>query len=202
MDLEEIEDNYRKEIQKADDEFLQGMKDKRPFKEIEEEYKNKLKMSKMNYSNLVKEAIKNNKLSKSNFKKSSKKEKIKPFKVESGRFDIGFIKKISLKLDFFIFKCKFKVRNVLREKTPYIISYNYIKSKIILNKRLSESKEFVNDTLNYIKTEFLRSLSGIKEGIKNISKKLSNFLQSILNKFTKKKIDEKSEGKKDFGKKK
>ncbi len=186
MELEEIESNYKKELENAERELLEGAKNNTGVAELEKAYREKSRTAREKYYKLISKEINSRK--KISSKKVLKKEDVvKKFEVDSRSFDIGFFKRTQLKLGLFLFKLKFKTRNSLKEKTPRSFSYNYLKFKMKTKRGLGTVKNLFLNLTESTKD----SLVGAFQGMKDVAKKIYDFLvglpEKVIAKFSKKK---------------
>lgn len=196
MDFETIEEDYRKELEKIDSDFVKGIENKQDIKSLEETYRLKSAQSREKYYVLMKKYIEEQKkASLIKKKKEVKKEKLSELNVVHQNFDIGFRARTKLNWALKYFKFKFKLRNSVRRSTPYFFSYHYTKFRIRIkwmNRRISE---YISDSISDFKTKITSIWEKTKEFFTKTYKKLADFPSKIISfikkVFSKKKKDEK-----------
>ncbi len=166
MDLEEIETIYKKDIDKAEKEFLEGIKNSKDMGKIEKRYKETLNVSREKYYNLVSSFIK--KQSKENRKKENKKDSTERFKLDESSLEISRYGKFKAKFGLFIFKLKFNLRNFKRRNVPHFLSILNIKIKFKLRKIYDK----INNLISLITEKLRNTLDNLRESIKEFIKKL------------------------------
>src|SRR3989344_902412 len=92
MDLEEIDYIYKAEIEKADKEFLEGIKNKVNVKQLELKHKEKLAKAKEKYEKQFIKILKDNKGKKS-ARKVAKSKKSSKFKVDDKRIGLSLVQR-------------------------------------------------------------------------------------------------------------
>ncbi len=190
MDLEEIENAYKKEIEEAEKEFLAGIKNKKDISEVERDYRNKLKISREKYYRSVSEILKKMPDLKSHKKQDKKEEKIKPLNIRPGNFELSIFHKIRFKIIPVLFRLKLRIKRMIREKTPYRISYNYIKIKIRAKKaflKTKNSSEQLKEKLRALEQRGINSVKNLAKNIKNKTKKIIGRIISGIQKIKSKK---------------
>lgn len=196
MELEEIESNYKKELEDAEKELLEGAKNNVRIADLEKAYREKSRIAREKYYKLISKEISASK--KTSSKKVLKKEDtVKKFDVDSRSFDIGFFKRMQLRLGLFLFKLRFKTRNSLREKTPRSFSYNYLKFKIKTKRGLGKVKGLFLNLIVSTKDSLVEAFQGMKEVAKKIYEFIAGLPGKVIAKFSKKKEEVKKEEKKE-----
>jgi len=187
MDLEKIEEDYKKGLDVAEKEFKSGLKNKGNTKELEKRYQNKLNSLRKHYYNSINSNLKKQGIYKKKKKSATKKEKFKTFKVHPGKFELSIFQKLKFKIHLLKFKVGFWIRNFLRNKTPEFISFNYLKIKIKSKKLFSKLSDLTADSIEKTKDLSQKTFEKSKSLIKIAYKKTMEFPSKIIEKFSKKK---------------
>ena len=169
MDPEEIEEFYQKEVEKADNFYLNSIRDsekKLTKKQIKEKYDNMLKTAIENYRKQYDEYFKSPKKISGNEKQEKKQEKEKQFKVEKLNLELNFKEKFKLKYNLFKFRKTIAIKNLIRKIMPIFLSKQILKTKIAISEIIGSIKRFFRG----VKKHILKIISKISEKIKNISK--------------------------------
>jgi hypothetical protein len=153
MNLEEIEDNYRKELENSEKEFLENANRGMVFKEAELKYKRATILARANYSRQLASFLRNNKASPKT--KKSKKEKSAHFEIDTSSYRLGLFARVKNRADFLAFKIGFHTRNLFRKITPNSILYVYYRIKIKVkrfSRKISMRMQDIDDKINEIKS--------------------------------------------------
>lgn len=160
MDLNEIEDEYRKNLDVAEKKFIEDIKLGLDIKKVEEDYRSFTEKARETYNSKLSYFLKNNKENLQS-KKISKKEQDKVFKVNTDSYDLNFFERINRKISLFFFKIGFHLRNSFKKNTPSSVLYTYyilkIKSSRMIELILIPIKsaiEFISDLVFRIKSKF------------------------------------------------
>lgn len=204
--LADIENIYKKEVEKLDKEFInniKGQNDKKKILKLENDYKEDLLKIKARYEKSYNNFLKKHK---SNLFESEKEKKEK----KKGKKKKFIIEKISLKLTRwerfkiswagFKFRFKIKFKNFKRKITPLFITRFLIRFKFKRKRFYYVVKQTIIKTFEKLKESTISLLKKLKKlSIKTynyiikISKKVLMWIKKILSKFSKKK-DEKKGG--------
>ena len=198
MDLEEIETIYKKDLEKAEKEFLEGIKNSKDVNKIEEKYKKALESSRERYYNSIHFFIKEQ--NKEKKKKVDKKEKIERFKLDKRSLEISSYEKFKNKLSLFFFKIRFNLRNFRRRNIPYFLSIFNIKIKLKISKVSNKINNLILSITEGIKNAFENSRESTKEFTKKLIEKSKDLPEKTLSLFKRKntkKLEGKNEGEKE-----
>ncbi|MFH1290669.1 MAG: hypothetical protein ABIH92_04645 [Nanoarchaeota archaeon] len=196
MNLEEIEETYKKELEKIEKEFLQGIKDKKDTGEVEKDYLKKIKVVRERYYKEVTVFLEKQKKALKNIKKKKvKKEKVGRFKVEPGDFELSWWQKKKFSWGLRWFKVGFKTHNFRRDHTPNFVSYNWIIFRITMKKIFTKVRNAVAGFFEMLFTAIAGGYVSSKNLLKKVSKKVVELPGRIIGRLMKKKGgEEKKEG--------
>ena len=186
MDLEEIEDSYKRNCDLADNKFIEGINEKRNFNELEKEYKDKLNNARIKYNGQISIYLRKYGVATKKIVKNGTKEKQKRFVVKSGNYELSYFQKARFKFSLIFFKIRFKLRNSIKGNIPNVILYNYLKIKVKVKKLKLRIKNFAVKIYDSI----IQLLQTLLEYVKNLIKKLENVKNlpnKIIGHFIKKK---------------
>ncbi len=203
MDLEEIEAIYKKDLDKAEKEFLEGIKNSKDMTKIEEKYKEVLNASREKYSDSVNYFIK--KQNKEKKKKEPKKGRAERFKLDESSLEISRYGKFKTKFGLFIFKLKFNLRNFRKRNTPHFLSILNIKTKFKFRKIFDKINNLISLITEKIRNTFENLRESVKEFVKKLMEKSKDLPEKALSLFKRKKSKKtgaKHEGEKDEEEKK
>jgi hypothetical protein len=208
MDLEKIEEIYRKDLETSEQEFSDGVKKNLDLKVIEADYIKKVELARKKYYSSMAEFIKQEKILISKKKKKKKtEEKLEELNVKPGKFELSFWERLKLNWSHGSFKFKFQIRNFRRSHTPYFLSYGYLKAKIKTKRILFVLNEFLASLSDAFKNNFILVFNKIKESSITVYKTLGTlpgkiFLLFKKIKHSKKKKEESTEEKENVQEKK
>ena len=179
--MDEIEEDYSRQIKKLEEEFLENLKQGKDFEKTKQEFERKLKKAKQEFE---KREEKKAKKPEKEEKKSQDKKKETENKEEPQRN----IKKINLKDNFLkekyykqelnLYKLKRKLKELEENKSAIKIRFLYIKIKI----RFFYLWKNISRVLIQINEGFSKNKQQIFEKIKETSLKLKNFIKNIIKK--------------------
>lgn len=173
MEIEEIEELYTAESEKAKKEFLDGLDKKKDTKSLELNYKEHLKQAREKYFKLILECSKNNKkkLDKISFAKINKKEKrgkVNVFRANTQGTDISSFERERLKSELYLFRFKLKIKKLFdRIYYPHLSLFVIRTNKSIKN-LIAKLKKLTKEIFSGMKESFLKGI----ESINNITKKI------------------------------
>lgn len=199
MDLEEIEEAYRKQLEDAEKIFLKAVADKKGVKEAEKTYKAKVKAARDKYYSSINAHLEKEKKSYGKKNKKTKREDTKPFKVEPGNFELSWWQRQRLSWGLYFFKKRFATRNKMRKNTPKFVSYQYYKWKLFFKKFYLAVADAISRTLSELAAMFKSLYEWSGDLTKKVLKYLGGVpgkLMALLNKIRgkKAKAGEKKEG--------
>lgn len=180
MDLEEIEEVYRRELEEIEKEFLKAIADKKNAKGAENTYKSKIKAARDRYYKLINDNLEKEK--KNYGRKGRKKEgfDVKPFKVEPGNFELSWWQKKKLEWNLWFFKKHFHTRNKVREKTPKFVSYHYYKWRLLLKRFYGNVREGLSRAYSGLVSMLQHNYGRLKDLVKKILKYLSGVPEKVV----------------------
>lgn len=186
MDLDEIEEVYRKECEDAENDFLKSVANKKDSSSAEKTYTGRIKSAREKYERLVRSYLENEK--KNRGKKGQKPvlERNEQFKVIPGEFELSHWEKRKLKWHLFFFKTHFNLRNELRQKTPGFLSYYFYLWKLLFKRFFGAIRDFFAQMISEIVSSLQHTLEALGELSKKIFKYLSELPGKILSLFKKK----------------
>jgi hypothetical protein len=188
-DIEDIENFYEREIEKADKEFLSGLKQKKDNKDKEKRYKESLKNIQEQYKkkyerylSAQKEGLSKNK--KHPGPKEGKKEKLKTKSIDFKKLDKE--EKKRLNKEIFKFKTRLKMHKFYRKATPKFLIITYLKIKFKIRNCSHELSLFASDMNSKVKEGMIISGSKVKGISKGASSWINNITYSVRKKFKRK----------------
>lgn len=179
MDLDEIEEKYQKELEKAENDFLKEVAGSKDSSAAEKKYTERVKAAQSSYSNAVNSVLAKQKGSLGKVEKKKTLEKNEQFKVVPGNFELTRWEKQKIKWGLFFFKTHFKVRNDLRKKTPNFVSYQYYYWRILIRRFTGA----VRDEIHHIVSEITLAMQHNYETLSEFMKKAFKFLWELPGKF-------------------
>jgi hypothetical protein len=208
MDLDKIEDTYRKDLEKTEQEFSKEVKNNLDIKQIEENYRKRVELARKKYYASMAGLIGQEKvLASKKKKKKTAEEKLEELNIRPGDYGPTFFEKMKLNWSLRVFKLKFKWRNFHRTHTPLFVSYNFLKIKIMAKKISSLIKEFFSNVYGSVRNSIVLAVSKTKEFFGAVYKKMIELPGKVLSllkklKPAKKKKENPAEKKEDSGEKK
>lgn len=194
MDVEKIEEDYRKERERIDKEFLTSLSKGGDSTALEEQYRKQSLQARELYYAAMNKIIDTQKKSVHQKKpKKTKQEKQKFLDTSHHNFDIGFKQRLKLRWSLRYFTFTFTVRNYIRDTMPSFLRYFLTKQKI----RFRHMVRSIKDTREDISQGIRNYLSSVWDKTKELSgkvyKKLVELPPKIIE-FLKKKFHKKKEG--------
>jgi hypothetical protein len=188
-DIEEIENFYEREIEKADKEFLNSIRDNKDLKNKEAAYKESLDRIHEQYQKKYDRYLK---IQKENLKNKprakAKKEKKETLNIT--RLDFRKIEKKEnkrLKKELFWFNLKMKIKKIRSSIMPKSLIVARLKAKLSL-KSLRHELSYIAESRKYkIMEKASNSFEKTKDIWKTIASKISKFTYSIRAKLKRKK---------------
>lgn len=158
MEINEIEDLYKKNLDLAENKFIADVKAGLDITKVDSEYKKSTERARKTYNSQLGEYLRTHKDSEK--KKKSAKDDKKVYKVDTSSYDLSFSQKMRIGFTMFFFKLNFKIKNALSKKTPSSVLYIYYRLKIkviriidIISVPLMAIKNTIADMLFKIKTK-------------------------------------------------
>jgi len=201
MDLSDIEANYERDLGFAKDEFLKDLNDKISLNDAEKQYREKLKSAKEQYYSSISRNLKKQKISvKTPNEFFGKKQKIKPFNVKEGGYNLTFLQRLKVRFHLKFFHLSFKFRNFRRKHTPDFISYPYIKFKMDTKRAFVSIKDSLEKFIGSGEELFKSQAGLLKNFLANTYKKAREYIKKVWQKLMEK-VGRKSKGEKGGGNK-
>jgi hypothetical protein len=160
MDLNEIEDEYKRSLDLAEKKFIDDIKLGLNIKKIEEDYRKSTEKARATYNLKLADFLKSDK---SNLipRKSVKNEENTVFKANTESYDLNFYERLKRKTSLLIFKAGFHLRNSFKKNLPSPVLYQYYILKIkffrlieIISIPIKSSIDFIFDLGYRIKSKF------------------------------------------------
>jgi hypothetical protein len=197
--MEEIEEFYKREVEKAEIEFLDALKTgKVSREELEKKYKERLALAKKRYEELNLKFINEQKKIKPKKPKKTK-EKAERFIVKHLNLKLTRRERLKLRYDFAVFRLKIITRDFFQGVVPTSLALWYIKKK--RNARQNSGKfsnyiravysefiEAVYDFFKYIGSIALKIYSNTKSFAVGLKGRVSEAIKNIREK--RKKLEE------------
>jgi hypothetical protein len=176
--MEEIEEFYKEEIEKADSEYLKKLENKLERKQAEEDYREKLKKIREQYSKKYKGYFleERKKIRKKELKKS--KDNFKRLKVEKFDFSFNFTERLRIKKAIETFRLKRKLRKFFYKITPEKLIYVSIKFRKKQKRFFDWVRKVSEKTFERLKEKTIR----LFELVIGLSKKILNKTTGIIKK--------------------
>jgi hypothetical protein len=179
--MDDAEEFYNLEIEKADQDFLKNLGDKKDKNELEKRYREKLKKIHEKYTEAVTQNIFEQR--KRLIKPKIKEEKVKPFKVKSQKISLSLLEELRMKSDLFFFKAKINFKNFIDQIIPYRVIILRIKARKFIRRTHSNILLAINAFFSKKKEKILSLYIKIKEKLMAVYGKLASFLVKIKNLF-------------------
>jgi hypothetical protein len=173
MEIEEIEEFYKKEFESLDRQFLEGLKKGENKKLLEQHYKQRLGEIKKKYEEDSKKFFKNHNVlgekSKKEENNEKKEKKNERFVVEPLNLKLSAKEKFSSKWDLFKFRFRIKYKNLMHKITPNFLIVFKIRTRNSLRKFSNHTRETLS-----------RMASGFKNGFSSFAKITKSLLTKLL----------------------
>ncbi|HVY01819.1 MAG TPA: hypothetical protein VHA12_03585 [Candidatus Nanoarchaeia archaeon] len=162
MDLNEIEDEYKRNLDFAEKKFIENIKLGLDIKKIEEDYRKSTEKARVTYNLKLSEFIKTDK---SNLiaRKSLSAEEKKVFKANTESYDLSLYERIKRKISLLIFKAGFHLRNSFKKNLPSSVLYKYYIFKIKFFRLVEAISDPIKSSISFVFDLFYRVKSKIKE---------------------------------------
>lgn len=181
MNVEEIEENYKRKGEEIEAEFKRGFKNKIPLKSLEKSYRENAKKLREEYSGSMQKSFKDLKIYKKQIKKKEK-EKRRKLSVENIDITLSSLDKTRIKYNVLSFKILIKIKNYIdRVYFPHI-SFAYLKTRYFLARKNASIRAKYKRAEEYF-------YNNLKESVSMNKKVLKNFLNKLFSIFKKKKKD-------------
>ncbi|MFH1802003.1 MAG: hypothetical protein ABH864_00965 [archaeon] len=187
MDLEEIEDVYRRELEEIEKNFLKAVADKEKSKGAEKAYKGKIKAARDRYYTSVNTYLEREKKNLGKKDNKKKEKETKQFKVVPGNFELSWWQRQKLRWGLFFFKKRFSARNKIRKNTPEFVSYQYYKKRLLFGRFFGVVGDSVRGAASEVASVLQGNYEMFKKGAQKALKYLSELPGKIFAKFFKKK---------------
>lgn len=179
--MEDPEEFYKSEIEKADKEFLDGLKGNQDRAESEKKYRDKLKNILEKYEKLFNKYLENQKkqIIETEKKKGTKKrvrEKQEKFEVKSLDLKLSWKEKLRFKIDLFKFKTRIKMKDFLEDNVPFSFIFFYVKTKLSFRSYMMRFSNYIS----LLSSNFTSWILKIFEKIKSYSKKAYLLVKGIF----------------------
>ncbi|PIN90366.1 hypothetical protein COU60_01780 [Candidatus Pacearchaeota archaeon CG10_big_fil_rev_8_21_14_0_10_34_76] len=165
MNIDEVEEKYRSDIEKANADFLNNLNNK--VNDPEKIYKKKLKKSREEYYSQTSKYIEKLKKYKNN-KKSFKKEKPKHFQLDDRPIELTKLEKFRFSASLHIFRFKIfakkKFSKLYYPHIAYLVKFSKLKTKMFLND--------LSKIIAIIKRNIWKNVSSIASYIFGFTKKI------------------------------
>ncbi len=191
MDLDEIEDVYKRELEDAEKDFLQATAEKKDANGAEEKYRSRIRAAREKYYKTIKIYLEKEKSSREKKGKKEKTEENKQFKVEPGKFELSWWEKQKIKWGLIFFKAHFKTRNKARKNTPRAVSYEYYSLRLSLRKFFGTIADATDRMVSTIVAVSQHLFEIVKDFLKKFLKYLGGIPGKIADRFKKKGKEEK-----------
>ncbi|RMD66654.1 hypothetical protein D6817_03630, partial [Candidatus Pacearchaeota archaeon] len=163
MDLEEIEANYQRAIEKADENFLANLREGKSRKEAEQLYKKELAQARENYARELANFLKKTSFYQpKNNKTKGKEEKVKPLRVVPANLELSATERFKYKYELFKFRTRIKLKNFARSITPAWAVYYRIKLRLSIARAVKITKFILSEIARKIQTLLTRVAKFIK----------------------------------------
>lgn len=202
--MNDLEEEYRENLEKEGELFLEGLKNKRSLGELEKEYSKKVREIRRIYEKSLKKELEKEKNSqikgvKKNINIQEKKEK--PFQVESIELNKNWKERKQIEVASSSYKTKRKIKDFIQKALPNYLLYSYYRIKRILKDFFKEVGKKITKIWNNSSEKALNVLSLIKKGFLKIISIMKRLWVFIRKKIKKDKGDKKEEDKVSGGKK-
>jgi len=188
--MEDPEEFYKEEVEKADSEFLDNLKKGKGGKDLEKKYRERAKKIRAKYDRAIKDLISKQK-SKSQ-KPSPKEKKVKPFKVKDFSIELSWREKLAMRFDLFSFRAKIKIKDLLEKITPGFIIIWRIRTKKFFKRNYQTISKFSEKYFLKKKEQIFSFFKKIKDffirlyvNLKAIFAKIKSLFSSIKKIFKK-----------------
>jgi hypothetical protein len=181
--FEEIEDFYKKEMEKLDQEFLDSFKKNLEIEKIKSQYETKLIKLKEEYEKRYSKYLEEQKkdfIKQRGKKIQEKKEKKESFNVERLNLELTKKEKFQLRYDMFRFRSRIKLSNILRRFIPNLFLINFIRIKLWIKRVLKSSRKYIQNFTIDSKKLALNLFDVALKSVKYIYILIKRILSSVL----------------------
>ena len=190
MEIQEIESDYVIKNQEAERKFINGLKDKKDLRILEQQYKKEINKILADYSSKIASTLKKHIVKKKKIAK--KKEIVKPFKANLSAIESDLMQKLKIKIEVFIFKSEILIKNLCSPLYNLKIIYYTKILKYYLIRIIRKINTFIfriKNKLIFIAIKFKEFLKYVLENLIGVPKIIGG---KIINIFKKNKSDKKS----------
>jgi hypothetical protein len=186
---DDIEDFYTKEIEHADKDYLEDLKNNKDRKDSENRYLKRLSLSKKEYEKRYLSYLKDQKEKLEKNRREDKREVLsekKEFKVE--RLDLSLTRKerFEIRWELLRFKWNIKIKNFLHNRVPVFLKIAYLKTRLRYKILISSLKDFFENMSESIKDFFKYLGARIKDSFIKLKNLIKRFFLWIFARFKKK----------------
>lgn len=167
MGLEEIDDDYARELKEAEQNFLKSITEKKNRSAAELNYKNSLNSARQSYNKKVSKHLKKIQANK-NKKKQEKESLTAPFKVVPLNLNQSSYSRFKDKIKLAKFRLKFKLKNFIKNQTPDYLIFIRLKLRFKLKKFRLKTKEALHSFFIGIKNTLLVLLNSVGRFFKQL----------------------------------
>lgn len=187
--MEDLEDLYKREIEYADNDFLDKSKNSANNENLEKNYKKKLKSIQDKYERELKKFLLLQKRNRKVKKINKETGKVKSFHVEGISLKSTFKERLKFKSQILVFRFRIVMHDFFNKITPNFMLKYKLKAKKSIKKTFANILEFFSNSFSALIDIIKANSSTVKDiivkvvsKIKEISSKITNKLLSLVKK--------------------